>query len=93
MSKKCADLDDVKRKLNPDEIEFIFFGTKSQRAQLAGCFPVDILGNCLIISDKIRNLGILIYADLIFSNHVMSVCRACLTGTKIFEISEGLHDT
>ena len=66
-----------KLKLNPDKTEFILFGSPSQRASLASCFPVDILGSKLCPTDVVRNLGIFFDSGFTFSNHVASVCKSC----------------
>ena len=47
-----------KFKLKPDKTEFVGFGSKFQRAKLAKCFPVNILGNSLKPADTVRNLGV-----------------------------------
>ena len=66
-----------KLKLNPDKTEFILFGSSSQRAKLASCFPVDILGSQLCPTDKVRNLGVVFDSNFSFSQHVSSVCKSC----------------
>jgi len=66
-----------KLKLNPDKIEFILLGNKSQWEKLAVFFPVDILGNVISPTDKARNLGVIFYSDFSFSSHVASICRSC----------------
>ena len=43
-----------KLKLNPDETEFIVFGSKVLRNQFFHFFPVNILGNLLSPSDKLK---------------------------------------
>ena len=66
-----------KLKLNPDKTEFILFGSPSQRASLAGCFPVDILGSKLCPTEVVRNLGVFFDSGFTFSKHVASVCKSC----------------
>ena len=73
-----------KLKLNPDKTEFILFGSARQRNKLAKCFPIDILGNELSPSDKVRNLGVVFDSCFTFSNHVASVCRQCYVGLRDF---------
>ena len=71
-----------KLKLNPEKTDFIVFGNKSQRDMLSSCFPVDILGNELSPTDKVRNLGVVFDSDFSFSDHVVSVCRSCFMGIR-----------
>ena len=71
-----------KLKLNADKTEFILLGNKSQRDKLADCFPVDILGNNISPSNKVRNLGVIFDSDFSFSNHIVSVCRSCFVGLR-----------
>ena len=59
-----------KLKLNPDEIEFIVFGSKNQRERLNVCFPIDILGSLLHSTKSVRNLGVWFDSDFSFSKHV-----------------------
>ena len=66
-----------KLKLNPDKTEFIVFGTKDRYKWLSDSFPVNILGNCLSLTDVVRNLGILFDAKFCFTNHINSVIRSC----------------
>ena len=68
-----------KLKLNPDKTEFILFGSKPQRDQLSHCFPVDILGNLLTPTDKVRNLGVVFDCDFSFSQHVSAICKSCFS--------------
>ena len=42
-----------KLKLNPDKTEFILFGSKKQRERLNVCFPIDILGNHLHLTESV----------------------------------------
>ena len=46
-----------KLKLNADKTDFIIFGSKSQQEKLNPFFPVNILGESLIPSDAVKNLG------------------------------------
>ena len=66
-----------KLKLNPDKTEFILFGSNVQRSELSKCFPVDILGNQLTPSDKVRNLGVFFDKNFTFSEHVSSIRKSC----------------
>ena len=66
-----------KLKLNPAKIEFIVFGTDSQHAELASFFPTDILGNHLMPSPKVRNLGVIFDACLTFHDHISSIIKSC----------------
>ena len=73
-----------KLKLNPEKTEFILFGTKKQRNDLAHIFPVTILGNELCPMDKFRNLGVTFNSDFTFTSHVSSVCKFCFVGQRDF---------
>ena len=53
-----------KLKLNPDKTEFILFGSNSQRAKLASCFPIDILIQGLVF----------LLTSLLYANRALSVC-------------------
>ena len=82
-------LEDVKRwlssnklKLNPDKMEFIVFGSKSQPEKLNHSFPVNILGNLISPVDAVRNLGVLFDSDFSFSCHVMKVCKPCFAHVR-----------
>ena len=66
-----------KLKLNPDNTEFIIFGSKRQRDKLKACFPIDILGNSLCPSDSVKNLGVWFDSDFSLSKHVQNVCKSC----------------
>ena len=77
-------LEDIKRwlstnklKLNPDNAEFIVFGSKFQHEKLNHSFPVNILGNLISPVDAVRNLGVWFDSDFSFCCHVMKVCNAC----------------
>ena len=48
---------DIKLKLNPDKTEFLLLGTASKRAELAICFPIDLLGSLVSPSDNAKNFG------------------------------------
>ena len=76
-------LDDVKEwistsklKLNPDNIEFIIFGSKRQKDKLKACFPIDILGSPLCPVDSVKNLGVWCDSDFSLSKHVQNVCKS-----------------
>ena len=47
-----------KLKLNADKTDFILFGAKSQQEKFNPFFPVNILGESLIPSDAVKNLGV-----------------------------------
>jgi hypothetical protein len=66
-----------KLKLNPDKTEFILIGTKKQQSMFKNIFPVDILGNLITPTEKVRNLGVIFDSEFNFSAHVMAVCKAC----------------
>ena len=56
-----------KLKLNPDKTEFIVFGAKDRYKWLSDSFPVNILGNCLSLTDVVHNLGVLFDAKFCFT--------------------------
>ena len=69
-------MDSSKLKLNPDKPEFIVFGSKVLRNKLSHLFPVDILGNLLSPSDKVRNLGVIFDSSFRFSAQVSAICSS-----------------
>ena len=66
-----------KLKLNADKTDFIIFGSKSQQEKLNPFFPVNILGESLIPSDTVKNLGVWFDSDFSFTKHVKNVCKLC----------------
>ena len=66
-----------KLKLNADKTDFIIFGSKSQQDKLNPFFSVNILGESLIPSDAVKNLGVWFDSDFSFTKHVKSVCKLC----------------
>ena len=66
-----------KLKLNADKTDFILFGAKSQQEKLNPFFPVNILGESLIPSDAVKNLGVWFDSDFSFTKHVKNVCKLC----------------
>ena len=64
-------------KLNADKTDFIIFGAKSQQEKLNPFFPVNILGELLIPSDAVKNLGVWFDSDFSFTKHVKNVCKLC----------------
>ena len=66
-----------KLKLNADKTDFIIFGSKSQQEKFNPFLPVNILGESLIPSDAIKNLGVWFDSDFSFTKHVKSVCKLC----------------
>ena len=67
-----------KVKFNPHKTEFIMFSSKSQHAKYEEFVPVKILGNLLLPSEVVRNLGVWFDLDISFSCHVMKTCKDCL---------------
>ena len=59
-----------KLKLNADKTDFIIFGSKSQQEKLNPFFPVNILGQSLIPSDAVKNLGVWFDSDFSFTKHI-----------------------
>ena len=66
-----------KLKLNADKTDFIIFGSKSQQKKLNPFFPVNILGESLIPSDAVKNLGVWFDSDFSFTKHAKNVCKLC----------------
>ena len=66
-----------KLKLNADKTDFIIFGSKSQQEKFNPFFPVNILGESLILSDAIKNLGVWFDSDFSFTKHVKNVRKLC----------------
>ena len=59
-----------KLKLNADKTDFIIIGAKSQQEKFNPFFPVNILGESLIPSDAVKNLGVWFDSDFSFTKHV-----------------------
>ena len=57
--------------------DFIIFRSKSQQKKLNPFFPVNILGESLIPSDAVKNLGVWFDSDFSFTKHVKNVCKLC----------------
>ena len=66
-----------KLKLNADKTDFIIFDSKSQQEKLYPFFRVNILGESLIPSDAVKNLGVWFDSDFSFTKHVKNVCKLC----------------
>ena len=66
-----------KLKLNPDKTEFIIIGSKQQQSSLKQFLPVDILGNQLNPTEKVRNLGVIFDSEFKFSSHINNTCKSC----------------
>ena len=66
-----------KLKLNPDKTEFIVYGRKNKCDSLLKFFPIDILGNKISPTDKVRNLGVIFDSGFIFSAEVNSIRKSC----------------
>ena len=64
-------------KLNPDKTEFILIGTKHNRDKLSSHFPLDILGNRVHPSNKVKNLGVIFNSDLSLTQHISSIVKSC----------------
>ena len=59
------------------KVQFLVFGSKSQQDKLNPFFPVNILGESLIPSDAVKNLGVWFDSDFSFTKHVKSVYKLC----------------
>ena len=66
-----------KLKLNADKTDFIIFGAKSQQEKFNPFFPVNILGESMMPSDAVKNLGVRFDSDFSFTKHVKNVCKLC----------------
>ena len=66
-----------KLKLNPDKIEFIPIGTKSQRDKFRKYFPTKLLDQDVTPTDSARNLGVELDKDFNFKKYISKVCRSC----------------
>ena len=64
-----------KLKLNADKTDFIIFGSKSHKKMLNPFSPVNILGESLIPSDAVKNLGVWFDSVFSFTKHVKNVCN------------------
>ena len=71
-----SQMDSSKLKLSPDKTEFIVFGSKVLRNKLSHLFPVNILGNLLSPSEKVRNLGVIFVSSFRSSAQVSSFCSS-----------------
>ena len=71
-------------KLNPDKTEFILIGTKQNKEKLSSHLPVDILGNHLHPSQKVKNLGVIFDSDFSFTHHVSSIIKSCYCNIRDF---------
>ena len=69
-------MDSSKLKLHPDKTEFVVFGSKVLRNKLSHLFPVNILGNFLSPSDKVRNLGVIFDSSFRFTTQISSICSS-----------------
>ena len=72
---RCMSLS--KLKFNPENTEFIVFGSKVQRQKISSHFPVSILGSLFHLVDSVRNLGVWFDAEFFFSEHLKRTCKAC----------------
>ena len=77
-------LDDVKLwlgsnklKLNADKTEFIIYRSKTQRERLKTFLPINILGESLMPSEYVKNLGVWFDSNFSFSKHVQNVSKLC----------------
>ena len=73
-----------KLKLNPDQTEFIIFGTTVQRDSLSPFYPGDILGSLIHPSDCVRNLGVLLDSGLLFTKQINSIRKSCFFQMRDF---------
>ncbi len=67
----------TKLKLNPDKTEFILIGSKFQRDKFKDLFPVQLLGNAVVPSINVKNLGVTFDADHSFIKQVSNIYRSC----------------
>ena len=51
---------------------------------MKACFPIDILGSQLCPVDPVKNLGVWLDSDFLFSKHVQNVCKSCFVKLRDF---------
>ena len=73
-----------KLKLNPGKTEFIVFGSMDKYKWLKDSSPVNILGNCLSLTDVVHDLSVLFDFKFSFTNHVNSVINSCFANLEDF---------
>ena len=64
-------------KLNPDETEFIIFGSHAQIKKLDPYLPDRIFGNFMHPTVVVQTLRDWIDAYLSFADHVYNICKTC----------------
>ena len=70
-------MDQVRLKMNPSKMEFIYFGNAPQ---LLKCTidSINVVGDLILRSDVIRYLGVWLNATLNFKLHVTKKCKAAM---------------
>ena len=66
-------MESYKIKLNPDETDLIFIGTKQQRNSVINHFPIKLLGSDTFPSDAVCYLGVVFDSELNFRMHITQV--------------------
>jgi hypothetical protein len=57
---------DNRLKLNPDKTEFMLFGDKPVQSKFSNFLPVNILGESIFPSNKVKNLGVIFDSESSF---------------------------
>jgi exonuclease III len=68
---------DNRLKLNPDKTEFMLFGDKLVQSKFSNLLPVNVLGETIFPSNKVKNLGVIFDSESSFSYHISQICRSC----------------
>ena len=63
--------------LNPDKSEVCFFGTRQKLSRTPLPSTVTIAGCPIMVSDKVKTLGVTLDAALTFEDYVNNVAKAC----------------
>ena len=82
-------MDDVCLKMNESKTEFIYFGSK-QMLKKCNISTVNINGEHIVRSDKVKYLGSFLNSTLSFCQHVIAKCHAANIYLKIRHIRKFL---
>ena len=64
--------------LNPDKSEAVLFSTSQRAKELSIILTIDAAGSTVVLSSKIKLLGVTLDGNLNFNDQVKNVCRASL---------------